>query len=127
MRSCNRSSRWCRQRVWALLIAREVGRAREAALVARHWCRGAWRAEAALLAIQAFGAKEAVFRSVRARGAVDTECASLSLALAARAGSALGGSQGAIVTRLAGGAFAAAVELRVLFALVADIEMVVSA
>jgi len=49
------------------------------------------------------------------------------LALAARAGSALGASDGAIVAGLAGGAFAADIELRVLFALIADIEMVISA
>ena len=114
------------RRVRALLIAHEVGRAR-VALVARHWCRGAWRAEAALPARQASGPKEAARRSVRARGAVDTECASLALALAARAGSALSASNGAIVAGLAGGAFAVDIELRVLFALVADIEMVVSA
>ncbi len=73
------------------------------------------------------GPEEAARRSVRAWGAVDTEGANLALTLAARAGSALGGSQGAIVAGLAGGAFAADIELRVLFALVADIEMVISA
>ena len=54
-RSCTQSSRWCWRRVWALLIAREVGRARVAALVARQRYRGAWRAEAAPLARQARG------------------------------------------------------------------------
>jgi hypothetical protein len=49
------------------------------------------------------------------------------LALAARAGSALGGPHRALIARLAGGAFAMAIELRVLFTLVADIEMVVAA
>jgi hypothetical protein len=49
------------------------------------------------------------------------------LALATRAGSALGGSHRAIIAGLAGGAFAAVVELRVLFALVADIKTVVAA
>jgi hypothetical protein len=49
------------------------------------------------------------------------------LALAARAGSALGGPHRALVAGLAGGAFAMAIELRVLFTLVADIEMVVAA
>ena len=95
--------------------------------MAWHRYRGAWRAEAALLAIRAFGAKEAVILTVRARGAVDTGCASLTLALAARAGSALRGSHRALVAGLAGGAFAVAIELRVLFTLVADIEMVIAA
>jgi hypothetical protein len=49
------------------------------------------------------------------------------LALANRAGSALGASHGAIVARLAGSAFAADIEFRVLFTLVADIEMVIAA
>jgi hypothetical protein len=49
------------------------------------------------------------------------------LALANRAGSALGASYRAVVAGLAGGAFAADIELHVLFALVADIEMVIAA
>jgi hypothetical protein len=49
------------------------------------------------------------------------------LALAARAGSALGASHRAIVAGLAGGAVAADINLRVLFTLIADIEIVVAA
>ena len=97
--------------------------------------RSAWRAEAALLARQAHGAKEAVMRSVSARGAVDTECAIITLALAARAGSALGVPHIALVTEPAGGAFAAInrircflqIDFNVFIALVTDIEMVISA
>jgi hypothetical protein len=95
--------------------------------MAWHRYRGAWRAEAAPLARRACGAKEAVNLTVRARGAVDTECASLTLALAARAGSALRGSHRALVAGLAEGAFAAAIDLLVLFTLEADIEVVVAA
>jgi hypothetical protein len=49
------------------------------------------------------------------------------LALAARAGSALRGSHRALVAGLAEGAFAAAIDLLVLFTLEADIEVVVAA
>ena len=111
----------------ALVIACEIDCARAAALIARQRFRSAWRAEVALPARQARGAKEAIIRSVRARGAVDAECANVTLALAAWAGSALSGSYGAIEARLAGRAFAADIELRVLFTLVADIEMVITA
>jgi hypothetical protein len=48
------------------------------------------------------------------------------LALATRAGSALGASHGAIVAGLARGAFAVEIELRMLITLVADIEMVIA-
>ena len=111
----------------ALVITREIDCARAAALIARQRLRSTWRAKVALPARQARGAEEAIIRSVRARGAVDTECANVTLALAAWAGSTLGVSHGAIVAGLAGGAFAANIELRVLFTFVADIEIVVAA